>query len=179
MQYLTDALSIDPGDHTGWAIWKGDLRPEVGQINLSHAKNIKTLEQELTYLWIRFASLLDEVKPNLVLLEGVEFWEGSFKSITAAKRQNLSKLSYLVGGYANEALARGIKSRILPAREWKGQMSNSVLETKVQRINGQVYESDHILNAVGIGLSVMGLFLNTRTSPRRAKKYKSGSESWR
>jgi len=184
MQYLKNVLSIDPGDHSGWAYWKGDLFPIVGQFDVSHRKEIRILEDQLAYLWKLFSEnfslLLDKYhNTKYVFLEGVEFWEGSLKSVTAAKRQNLMKLAYLVGGYANEARSRGVEVRILPARQWKGQMSNKVLEKRVLSINGQFYESEHILNAVGIGLSRMGLLLNTRTMPSRQSKSKWRDIRWR
>src|SRR4030042_5074012 len=102
-QVLTRALSVDPGDHSGWAFWTGTLLPRVGQFNVSRGKQVKILEDELSCQWKEFCQLLDNLHPKIVFLEGVEFWEGSLKSVTAAKRQNLSKLSYLVGGYAEEA----------------------------------------------------------------------------
>lgn len=179
MQYLKDAISIDPGDHTGYAIWRGTLYPETGQFNVSHAKNVKMQEDELVSCWTMFSNLLSEHCPRIVYIEGVEFWEGSFKSVTAAKRQNLSKLAYLVGGYANEAIARGVSVRLLPARLWKGQMSNEVLKRKIYRINGQYYPSDHIDNAVGIGMSRMGLLLNTKRQPSKAMKSKMRDQGWR
>lgn len=172
MQKLNNILTVDPGEHTGWAFWSGDLCPAVGQINLSHSKNIIIQEDELVYLWKRFTNLLTELRPKLLYLEGVEFWEGSLKSVTAAKRQNLFKLSYLVGGYMQSAISAGIPTKLLPARVWKGQMSNQILKEKVYRINRQRYDSDHILNAVGIGLSRLGLFLNTRTMPNKVSKVK-------
>lgn len=171
-------MSIDPGDHTGWSYWKGDLHPLTGQINVSHRKSIKMQEDELAWQWMHFSALLDEHKPIYVYIEGVEFWEGSMKSMTAAKRQNLSKLSYLVGGFANEARRRGMETRIIPARIWKGQMSNKILKERIYRINGQYYDSDHIDNAVGLGMSRMGLLLNTRRQPSRAAKVKRRDTRW-
>ena len=94
-QVLTRALSVDPGDHSGWAFWTGTLLPRVGQFNVSRGKQVKILEDELSCQWKEFCQLLDNLHPKIVFLEGVEFWEGSLKSVTAAKRQNLSKLSYL------------------------------------------------------------------------------------
>lgn len=180
MQYLKNIFSIDPGDHSGWAYWKGDLFPIVGQFNVSHRKEIRILEDQLSYQWKLFSELLDKYpETKYVFLEGVEYWEGSLKSAAAAKRQNLSKLAYLVGGYANEARSRGLEVRLFPARQWKGQMSNKVLERRILSINGQFYESEHILNAVGIGLSRMGLFLNTRTMPSRQSKSKWRDIQWR
>ena len=179
MQILNHAISVDPGDHTGFAIWRGSLYPEVGQFNLKKSKKIISQEDELIYLWTCFSNLLIEHNPRVVYIEGVEFWEGSSKSMMAAKRQNLSKLAYLVGGYGNEAASRGIPIRLLPARIWKGQMSNEVLEQKLFRINGQQYASDHILNAVGIGMSRIGLLLNTKRQPGKAIKSKVRHEGWR
>lgn len=178
MKYLRDAITVDPGDHSGWANWKGDLYPVYGQFNVSHSKRILIMEDQLSFQWERFSELLDEYRPSIVYLEGVEFWEGSLKSVTAARRQNLSKLSYLVGGYANEARRRGIEYRLLPARTWKGQMSNKVLEAKLYRINGQRYPSEHILNAVGIGMSRMGFFLRTKGRPQTFTKNKRRDWQW-
>ena len=180
MQFLSRAISIDPGDHSGWAYWKGDLVPIVGQFNVSHSKKIKILEDQLAFQWEMFSELLDKyAETKYVFIEGVEYWEGSQKSAMAAKRQNLMKLAYLVGGYANEARARGYEVRLLPARQWKGQMSNKVLERRVLSINGIRYTSEHILNAVGIGFSRMGLFQNTRTMPSRQSKSKQREWQWR
>lgn len=177
-QILTDTISVDPGDHSGWAYWQGTLCPHFGQFNLQNKVRSQILEDQLSCQWREFCQLIDEYKPRTVFLEGVEFWEGSLKSLTAAKRQNLSKLSYLVGGYAEEALRRGITTRIFPARVWKGQMSNEILEAKVYRINNTIYPSEHILNAVGIGMSRMGLFLNTKSHPSRINKYKKRNLQW-
>lgn len=178
MQYLSGDLTVDPGDHTGIARWKGDLWPETHQINLSHAKNIRTLEDELSYMWEQFSAYLDVYKPRTVHIEGVEFWAGSLKSVTAAKRQNLSKLAYLVGGYGNEARRRGIPVFLPPASEWKGQMPNDVLERKIHRFNQTRYPSEHILNAVGIGFSVMGYLLNTNKQPQKLLRHKRRENKW-
>lgn len=178
MQILNNVLTIDPGDHTGWAYWTGTIYPDTGHIDLSHAKSIITLEDQLTFMWKAFSGLLDNLQPFSVYIEGVEYWEGSFKSVTAAKRQNLSKLAYLVGGYANEARRRGMQVYLPPAREWKGQMSNSILESKVLRLLNKSYPSEHILNAVGIGLSQMGILQNTEKSPQRFKKHKRRDIQW-
>lgn len=177
-QILTDTISVDPGDHSGWAYWQGTLCPHFGQFNLQNKVRSRIFEDQLSYQWREFCQLIDELKPRTVFLEGVEFWEGSLKSLTAAKRQNLSKLSYLVGGYAEEALRRGITTRIFPARVWKGQLSNEILEAKIYRINNMIYPSRHILNAVGLGMSRMGLFLDTKSQPSRINKYKKSDIQW-
>ena len=179
MQYLNRVMSIDPGDHIGFAYWKGDLYPIVGQIELPYGKaKLDTMETQLAFLWSQFSSLLTKYKPTIVYIEGVEFWMGSLKSVTAAKRNNLSKLSYVVGGYSNEAMRRGIEVRILPASQWKGQMSKEIVMRKINRINGQVYQTDHISDAVGIGMSRMGYFLRTKNQPKKVSRIKKRGEKW-
>jgi len=172
-QYLNKTLTIDPGDHTGWSYWKKDLYPIYGQYNLD--RKYKTLEEQLKYLADEFSNLLERF-PNTsyVYIEGVEFWEGSQISMVAAKRQNLSKLSYLVGMYFDKAITSGMEARIIPARVWKGQMTNEILENKIRRINGQSYPSEHILNAVGIGISRMGYFQRTVRVPQKFHRNKLG-----
>lgn len=170
--YLFNTLTLDPGDHSGWAYWKGSLFPTVGQFTTVLSKKDPIIEDTLAYQWIKFEDLLNNLQPENFFVEGVEFWSGSLKSLTAAKRQNLSKLSYLVGGFAREAIRRGINTRIIPASEWKGQTPNSALELKVLRINGRRYETEHILNAVGIGMSRMGLLQDTKNQPGKLKKVK-------
>lgn len=177
-QILNRELTVDPGDHTGLAWWTGTLYPETNQINLSHAKRIRTLEDELAYMEEQFSAFIDVYQPKTVRIEGVEFWAGSLKSVTAAKRQNLSKLAYLVGGYANEARRRGIQVFLPPASQWKGQMSNDILERKLKRFNGVNYPSEHILNAVGIGFSAMGFLLNTERQPQKFLKRRRSDNAW-
>lgn len=167
MLYLNKILTVDPGDHTGFAYWKGDLYPITGQINLPSKLRDSILEEQLNYMANQFVYEVKKNQPSIIYIEGVEFWEGSFKSLTSAKRQNLSKLAYLVGCYFRVVTEMKIPCRVFPARIWKGQMPNKVLEAKIYRINGQKYASEHILNAVGIGFSRMGFLQNTIKNPGR------------
>ena len=177
--YLNHSLTIDPGDHTGWAYWIGDSCPIVGQYNVSVKKDMILTEDDLAFLMRKFSELLDRWDAcTRVYIEGVELWEGSLRSMTSAKRGNVFKLAYLVGGYFNEARRQGIETRILPARQWKGQMPNAVLEQRVLRLNGQHYPSDHILNAVGIGFSRAGLLTQVRGRVVASTQAKQRGHQW-
>lgn len=178
--FLNRTLTIDPGDHTGWAYWNGTNEPMVGQYNVSKSKNMVLTEDDLAYLMERFSNLLDKFDVcTRVYIEGVELWEGSLRSMTSAKRGNVFKLAYLVGGYFNEARRQGIETRILPAREWKGQLPNDVLERRLRALNGVVYASDHILNAVGIGFSRVGLLTQKRGALPVSKMAKQRGFRWK
>jgi hypothetical protein len=179
VQYLDKVLTVDPGIHTGFAYWQNDLYPKFSQFNVrTKQKNLRTEEQQLSDLNIQFGATLAIYLPKLVLIEGVEFWEGSMKSLASAKRQNLSKLAYIVGMYSSECLHYGIEFRIIPARVWKGQMTDDILARKIFNLNKKEYPTEHILNAVGIGFSTMGCFLNTKNQPSRAKKFKISRRIW-
>lgn len=155
---LIGFLAVDPGDHTGWAFFDGSILPMTGQITLSRSKAVVGQPAQLAYMWEKFSVLISELNPSGVLIEAVEFWGGSAKSRAAASRQNLSKLAYLVGGYANICAAHGIEWALIPSRDWKGQMDDHAVAMRVARVNGAQYASEHITDAVGIGLHFAKLF---------------------
>jgi Holliday junction resolvasome RuvABC endonuclease subunit len=155
---LIGLLTVDPGDHTGWALWDGTLRPMTGQITLSRSKDIVGQPAQLASMWERFHELIKEMEPRAVLIEAVEFWSGSVKSRAAASRQNLSKLAYLVGGYSNICAFHGIEWFLMPSRTWKGQMDDHAVAMRVARIIEAQYSSVHVTDAVGMGLHLAGLF---------------------
>lgn len=155
---LINLLAVDPGDHTGWAFFDGGLQPMTGQITLSRSKSINGQPAQLASMWGRFGTLITELNPSGVLIEAVEFWGGSAKSRAAASRQNLSKLAYLVGGYSAICESYGIEWALIPSRDWKGQMDDHAVAMRVARVNGCQYASEHITDAVGIGLHFAKLF---------------------
>lgn len=172
-QTFKRTLTVDVGDHTGWAFWDGKTEPaDWGMITLD--RNVKGLEVQLGYMQRRFKCLLEDIKPELCVLEGVEFWAGNLRSMTSARRGNLSKLSYLVGMYMATCLEKGIDVRILLAREWKGQLKDPMVHSRVFNLTGiQLKKGEqHISDAIGIGLSLQGLFYRTRSNPERIKRYK-------
>jgi len=155
---IKNLLSIDPGDTTGWAWWGQDdvihLPPKTGELKL---KGRHSYEHDLFSLKCKMHDLLRECQPEVMVIEGVELWAGSLRSMTSAKRGNTFKLAYLVGVYACLGFVQGCQVRIIPARVWKGQMPLPVLEVRVNNVVGATWKSDHITNAVGLGLSVNGL----------------------
>jgi len=172
-QTFKRTLTVDVGDHTGWAFWDGQQDPkDWGMLVLD--KHIDGMENQLGNMQIQFKYLLEELKPRLCILEGVEFWAGNLRSVTAAKRGNLSKLSYLVGMYGASCFERGISIRIIPAREWKGQLKDPMVLSRVQDLTGiQLKKSEqHIADAIGMGLSLQGMFYRTVKNPQRLKRFK-------
>ena len=155
-------LTIDPGFHTGLALWDGDLEPRIDSINVSSKKSIKTLEDKLDDMWMKFEGYLADniLDIELVVIEGVETWSGSSKSKVASTTGSLSKLSYLIGGYCQLCREYGIAFKIISVRDWKGNLPKEVVEKRVISKCNLTYTkgkiTDHIYDAVGIGLAMMG-----------------------
>lgn len=152
---FSGSLTIDPGDSTGYAYWSGLLSPKVGQFN--NNCRAKDLELQLCHMLKKFDALLDDLHPELVVIESVEVWGGSLTSITSAVRGNLMKLSYMVGVYSALCDQRGITFKLIPARRWKGQLSKDAVKLRVYRAIKKHYPQTHMTDAVGIGLHCMGL----------------------
>lgn len=182
IEIIDSTLTVDPGWHTGWAWWKAPKKlvqsgqdicrsylKEYGIINLSRAKSVT---DKFEYMCDRFETLVCELEPEMVYIEGTAIWEGSLKSMTAAKRGNIMTLSYLIGGYMRELNRRGIDYKIISANDWKGQANDSVIATKCDEIMGIGLDhcEQHTLDAIGIGLSGFGLL-------ERKVKYKRGKRN--
>jgi hypothetical protein len=149
-------LTVDPGMHTGWAMWDGTLMPVVDAFHVGN-KTVNRDEDKLAWLWNAFEDLITKTKPKLVIIEGVEYWQGNFKSDVSARNQDLVKLSYLAGGYGLICTKKKIPWAFVPAPKWKGQMNKEATMLRVRRATGQTYVGSHRTDAVGIGLSFMGV----------------------
>lgn len=155
-------LAIDPGVHTGWALWHGHREPvQVGQFNMKRVEH-PTLEGNLKDLWGKFDILLAESAGagdgiELCLIEGVKLFAKSAKSQMAGVKGDLAFLSYLVGGYCNILFQNGIPFNVILPDEWKGQMNDEVVEARIMRALKKEYRTAHIRSAVGLGLSHLGI----------------------
>ena len=158
MKYLNKTLTIDPGFNTGWAYWQNSLYPITGMFSLKRAKKVKLLEDQLSEMWEQFEALLKVYRPELCYIESVETWRGNLRSSVATSSGANYKLAYLVGGYSKLCVQYNCSFRLIPAKIWKGQMKKNTCALRVKRATGlQFGKKDHITDAVGIGLSRMGV----------------------
>jgi hypothetical protein len=158
--YLRNILTVDTGDNTAIAQWLGHKFPFVSDITCPVWK-IKEQNEQLKYMWLAFKNELTNIKICKVYLEGTNVYRNSLKSMTAATRGNLTKLDYLIGGYANICCQMNIDFEIITAQQWKGQMSKEATAAKVKLLNNKTYETEHITDAVAMGFGIMGM-LNWR-----------------
>lgn len=165
VQPLNNVLTVDCGDNTGWAFWRQghDLRPTCHeQIALPKRAQKWDRSTQFIFMWERFEELLNTLnieygKVNDVILEGVEAWEHDKKSRASTFSGDIFKLAYLVGGYAKSAHKYQADFHIIPARQWKGQMDKDATKERVSRVTGVYYRTSHITDAIGMGLSIMGV----------------------
>lgn len=156
-KYFNRVLTIDPGDNTALAYWNGDLYPDTKIISLKPTvRRTFTREEQLVLMWDKFEHKLRRYPTiNTAYIEGVQVWAGSLKSLTAARKGTLMKLTYLIGGYCKVMDNLDIEFHIINPQEWKGQLSKQAVANRIKRITGNTYNTEHETDAVGIGLSMM------------------------
>lgn len=167
MGELSRCLTVDPGWNTGIAYWVGDLDP-ITQIIREPPKRrkIRVEPRRLAYMFRKFENIVrvynDEV--DACYIEGAQLWGYNVKSMTSAKKGDLFALAYLIGGYVAICQRNGLDVNIIyptadKKREregWKGQLDAKKLAARIYRVNKKTYP-EHVREAVGIGMSVMGI----------------------
>ncbi len=160
-KYMSNVVSVDPGWNTGLAYWIGDKFPITNLIKEPpKRKKIKIEPTRLQYMFDKFNAYIKSNDLDLCIIEGVEMWTGSVRSMTSAARGNLFSLAYIVGGYINICYQQGIEIKLVYPRGgkdremWKGQLNAEMVAKRIYRLNKKTYP-EHIREAVGIGFSHM------------------------
>ena len=155
---MTDVLTVDPGDSTGWAFWSEGELIKTGQITGKK----KDVMDQYRYMWHEFYTLIQKYCPDICLIEGIEIYSGSIKSHIAIRKRKgkemapLVKLAYLIGGYVCICLRSNTETRIVPFSKWGGQLSPLAVRAQVAYITGKEFNTQHIFDAVGMGLNYYG-----------------------
>lgn len=151
-----NTLTVDPGFNTGWCYWVTGSIYHTGQITLPKIPK-RTEKQKVNFMWDGFLDLL-RLCGNLdtVVIEGVaNYHSNASKAANAAG--DLFTLSYLIGGYMGACHGCGIEDvRLVTAPQWKGQLTKAMTAQRVRLALKETFPSDHITDAVAIGLSLQG-----------------------
>jgi hypothetical protein len=150
---------VDPGLNTALAYFdEGTLKTtdifkcpkdKKGSDSVSRKEQLHLMGKE-------FQRMLSNIPSyTTVFIEGVQVYSSSMKSCVAAFRGDTVFLSQLVGVYMHICDTLGKNVYILLPREWRGNMPDAVVVERIKRRLGVVYP-EHISDAVGIGLSVLG-----------------------
>lgn len=143
-------MSVDPGLNTGIVHWIGNCVADVKSLRASK-KTVDPISR-LVSIWDQFEEALASLKPALVLIEDQWFAETSIVSLTSAKRGNLKLLTWITGGMVQLVTQYDFSIRMIRPIDWKGNLPDNVVQSRVELILGRKFPDIHTYCAVGIGL---------------------------
>lgn len=161
---LNNVTTVDPGYRTGLAHWVNSYYPNTYLLYTLKKDSVLEKIYDISLQWEKY---LQDVKPSLVIIEGVCFWNSSIISQVSTIKGDIFNLAYLIGSLITKAKDKGIKVKLVYAidtkinnvvyKGWKGQLDNKALQKRITRINGVKKYPQHIREAVGIGFAEMGI----------------------
>jgi len=153
-------ITVDPGIHSAAAFWRDSKYIAMYKFNSGSLENSADVVDRLTN---DFSHILESNihsslngKIDLVIIESVEFWASSAKSVASATRGNLSLLAYIVGAFMFACTSRGIPVQLISPGKWKGQLPYKALRNIIEKVFKMKCTSDHEASAIGIGLNYFG-----------------------
>ncbi len=147
-------ITIDPGTHLGIAIWNyTDLAP-IHAFELNGNFRFKMLTGVIKAMSVEAPDSLR------VYCENASLMKGSTKGIVTAESGALVKLAQSIGRIIQICEICEVPITLIPVMKWKGTLPKKVCEDRIRRILPDIATktSDHIIDAIGIGLHVKGEF---------------------
>ncbi len=163
-------LSIDPGQSTGLAAWKGDTflkdrKPPFHTDLLTVASKERKLHWHARCEII--ARQLDKKfyygngwQVKEIWCELPAFFESAGGMMVATKG-DLIKLTFLTGMFAGIAKLNRCRFHVVPVSAWKGQLPKEITRNRIQKLLGTkacTWKDHNVWDAVGIGLWAKGIF---------------------
>lgn len=156
-------LAIDPGQSMGWAYWnkasKKPSWPDAMGVERTHGDS---WTQQVMDQCLNFRIGVPSKDVDQVVCELPEYFATSVKGHAVASKQGLVKLTCIVGAIMGVCQFRRISVRVVPVREWKGQMKKETVKLRIlRRLPGLDDHPDFhhdAIDAVGIGGFHMGWF---------------------
>jgi len=154
--WLKHAATVDIGIHTAIALWNGNSKPVFHTITID---NYLDIEDFLYQSWLKFSTFILHHSESFgfgytFYLEGVEYWSGSTRSNTSAVKGDLFMLAYQLGVYTAILREHRLRVKILPASQWKGQLSKEKFNLRMKRYFDYELPNQHLRDALGMGLSL-------------------------
>ena len=147
MEIKMTILSIDQATHLGWAVWKHGSLDSYGDKNFSNYKfdcNIK-----LNKIKHFVNKLIDEFKPELIVVEGIQYQSNQFTYAQLARLQGLLIDLCVEGNYLYE---------VVPPSTWrtigiKGRKRVEQKKSSVQFVkdNFGLDVNDDVADAINMG----------------------------
>lgn len=164
-------ISVDPGYNTalscfyedGIKIFKFSIPGRLNEVEKLYVGQV-TYEDAL----YQIAENLGTSEDVLMIIENVAVWGGaaaggkanaggiSLQSEVSSARGDLLKLARLIGVYAGVCFTYNFQCNLVPAVNWKGQLSKRATKTWVEMdLEQKLNITDHEIDSLGIGLSLI------------------------
>lgn len=164
-------VSVDPGYHTalscfhenGIEVLKFSIPERLNEIEKLYVGQV-TFEDAICYI----SDNMTYSEDVLMIIENVAVWGGaaaggkanaggiSLQSEVSSARGDLLKLARLIGVYAGMCFTYNYQCNLVPAVNWKGQLSKRATKTWVEMdLEQQLNITDHEIDSLGIGLSLI------------------------
>lgn len=153
-------LTIDPGNAIGYALWRKDLwRRGILTHPVSYGKIENRKDKEKTFH--QFKELVINNMPiTLAFMENSALMRGSATGRVSADSGALVKLSQTIGRLYQILIDNHVKVELISVAKWKGSLPKDVCERRIRRLLPRLRdkESNHAIDAIGIGLYMLGKF---------------------
>lgn len=147
--------ALDIGNHTAIAMFENG---ELANTDIIHLDAKTSIESRIAIACGWLETHIDGMSHRYnckVLIEGVQIYSASSKSLASAFSGDTIWLAYLAGALLTTARNNMCDAKIILPREWKGSMGKDVVKARIRRAIGFVPQ-EHIADAIGICLSHMG-----------------------
>lgn len=164
-------ISVDPGYNTALSCFHED---GIELLKFSIPGRLNEVEK-LYVGQVTFEDAIYQISENvaysedvLMIIENVAIWGGaaaggkanaggiSAQSEVSSARGDLLKLARLIGVYAGMCFTYNFQCNLVPAVNWKGQLSKRATKTWVEMdLQQELSITDHEIDSLGIGLSLI------------------------
>ena len=157
MNNIPLVITVDPGLYIGYATWnankfkKGHLMYPLKSGHIHYTNQEKTL--------YKFKRMIQQHSVVKSYMENAKVMK-SGKGIVAADSGATVKLATTIGRIMQILVGEGCKVQLIEVAKWKGTLPKEVCERRIRRLLPRLPEkhSDHAIDAIGIGLHMLGKF---------------------
>jgi hypothetical protein len=147
-------ITIDPGTHLGIAVWNYTDKAPIHAFELNGDRRFKMLTGIIK-------GMSSEAPDSLrVYCENASLMKGSTKGVVTAESGALVKLAQSIGRIIQICEMYEVHITLVPVMKWKGTLPKNVCEDRIRRILPDIAKktSNHVIDAIGIGLHIKGEF---------------------
>lgn len=150
-------LTLDPGLNIGLAAWEKQ-KFKRKELHYPFYEVIKYPDQKKSLY--AFKKFISHYNIHKCYMENAVLMRDSTEGQVTATSGALVKLAQTIGKLVTILQENGIETELVEVASWKGTLPKEVCEKRIKRILPRLPNpiSNHVIDAIGIGLNQMGLF---------------------